>query len=304
MLVSWWNCPHQIFPVPNVALGYCLIPYSLIVARLFNGLGLLGTQVSFAFFSKPVFNVVLSLSLLTPSCVYINLRIINKCLFILEPPVSMEEIPEVDAVVISHNHYDHMDIPTLTVLKEKYNPQFFAPLNNDQTFLDTGIEPSRFHCLDWWEDREITVQLPATSNGSGNESIKNDVKFKLTCTPSQHISSRTPFDRCHSLWSSWALEELSSSQRQGFKLWFGGDTGYRHVPQGTPVSDEDDETKIPCCPVFKEIGEKFGEFDLALIPIGAYEPRDIMSAVHASPSDAVRIFKDIKAKKALGIHWG
>jgi N-acyl-phosphatidylethanolamine-hydrolysing phospholipase D len=245
-------------------------------------------------------------SLLTLS--YINLKndLVNNCLLILEPPVSMNELPEVDAVVISHNHYDHMDIPTLTVLREKYNPHFFAPLNNEQTFLDTGIEPSRFHCLDWWDERDITVQLPVTGDGSnsGNEIAKIDVKFKLTCTPCQHISARTPFDRCHTLWSSWALEELPSPQHQGFKLWFGGDTGYRHIPQGTSVSDEDDETKIPYCPAFKEIGEKFGGFDLALIPIGAYEPRNIMSAVHASPSDAVRIFKDVKAKKALGMHWG
>lgn len=118
----------------------------------------------------------------------------------------------------------------------------------------------------------------------------------------------------HTLWSSWALEEISvstpkatsssSSQPQGFKLWFGGDTGYRYVPYGTPADEQGDDSKLPVCPAFREIGKKFGGFDLALIPIGAYEPRHITSPVHASPWDSVRIFKDIKAKKALGMHWG
>lgn len=228
----------------------------------------------------------------------------------LEPPVSMQEIPEIDAVVISHNHYDHMDIPTLRVLKENHNPHFFAPLNNEKTFMDTGIEASKFHCLDWWEDRDVTVHLPATGGNENGGGSTNEVKFKLTCTPCQHISARTPFDTCHTLWSSWALEEIpsatnaSASPPQGFKVWFGGDTGYRHVPYGTSIEDEDDETKVPICPAFKEIGEKFGGFDLALIPIGAYEPRHVFSSMHASPSDSVRIFKDIRAKKAIGIHWG
>jgi N-acyl-phosphatidylethanolamine-hydrolysing phospholipase D len=208
----------------------------------------------------------------------------------------MEDIPDIDIVVISHNHYDHMDTPTLHTLRDKHNPHFFAPLNNDATFQSVGIPESRFHCLDWWDDREVSVELPVDTS-SGSPAPK--VSFRVTCTPCQHQSARGLFDRMKTLWSSWAVEELSSTgQASGFKVWFGGDTGYRYVGVG------EDENEVPFCPAFKEIGQKFGSFDLALIPIGAYQPRAAMSGFHASPSDAVRIFQDIKAKKAIGMHWG
>lgn len=217
-----------------------------------------------------------------------------------KPPCTMEEIPEIDIVVISHNHYDHMDTPTLRTLLQNHNPHFFAPLNNDATFQSVGIDNSKFHCLDWWEDREVNVELPLASDQAGGNAPK--ASFRVTCTPCQHQSARTAFDRNHTLWASWALEELSPSGQEstkaGFKVWFGGDTGYRYVEDGQ------DEDQVPFCPAFKEIGDKFGSFDLALIPIGAYNIRAAMSGFHASPSDAVRIFQDIKAKKAIGMHWG
>ncbi|KAG8820213.1 hypothetical protein FRC17_010220 [Serendipita sp. 399] len=221
----------------------------------------------------------------------------TRSLYSLSPPCPTESIPDVDIVVISHNHYDHMDTPTLTTLREKHNPHFFAPLNNEDTFASVDIAPTHFHCLDWWEDCEVAVELPKADGAAAANPV---VHFRLTCTPSQHQSARGLFDRFHTLWSSWAVEELHgrSATTTGFKVWFGGDTGYRHV------SDGQDEDKVPVCPAFKEIGEKIGPFDLALIPIGAYNPREAMSSWHASPSDAVRIFQDIRAKKAIGMHWG
>jgi N-acyl-phosphatidylethanolamine-hydrolysing phospholipase D len=192
-----------------------------------------------------------------------------------------------------------MDEPTLTALHKQHNPHFFAPLNNDAMFESLGIAPTHFHTLDWWEASEVAVELPKAGESATGTVTAN---FRLTCTPSQHQSARGMFDRMHTLWSSWALEELPStpspSPHKLYKLWFGGDTGYRHV---SPHENEDD---VPVCPAFKEIGDKFGGFDLALIPIGAYNPRDQMSSVHASPSDAVRIFQDIRAKKGVGMHWG
>lgn len=156
--------------------------------------------------------------------------------------------------------------------------------------------------MDWWEDREISVQL-AAARGETTSSNTVTAQFRLTCTPSQHQSARGVFDRMHSLWSSWAVEELrvmggSPSPETGFKVWFGGDTGYRYVESGQ------DENTVPYCPAFKEIGNKFGAFDLALIPIGAYNPRQEISSWHVSPSDSVRIFQDVKAKKAAAMHWG
>lgn len=201
----------------------------------------------------------------------------------------MNAIPEVDVVVISHNHYDHMDVATITALRDQHNPHFFAPLNNDEFFLSLDIASTHYHCLDWWDDSEVSVSLPGSK--------VQPVQFRLTCTPAQHQSRRGPFDSYRSLWSSWAVEELLQGN-QGFKVWFAGDTGYRYVGPGQ------DEDAVPYCPAFQEIGSKLGGVDLGLIPIGPYNPRATLSAVHASPSDAVRIFKDIKAKKAIGMHWG
>jgi len=90
------------------------------------------------------------------------------------------------------------------------------------------------------------------------------------------------------------VEDVHSSKN----LYFAGDTAYRSVRDG------EDEDKVPVCPAFAEIGGRFGGFDMAFLPIGAYSPRDFTSTVHASPADAVRIFKDVKARKALAMHWG
>jgi len=154
------------------------------------------------------------------------------------------------------------------------------------------------HCLDWWDSRLVAVSLPSTSSG-----VAVTGEFLLTCTPGQHLTGRGLFDRFKSLWASWAVEQIvpvdcDSSTDIGVKVWFAGDTGYRSVKKGQ------NEDEVPYCPAFGEIGQKFGSFDLALIPIGAYLPRSIMSPVHCAPQDSVRIFKDVRAKKAIGMHWG
>ncbi|KAK0452177.1 N-acyl-phosphatidylethanolamine-hydrolyzing phospholipase D [Desarmillaria tabescens] len=196
-----------------------------------------------------------------------------------EPPCKIEDIPEVDAVVISHNHYDHLDTHTITTLfKRPRQPHIFAPLGNEKYFDSIGIPKGHAHTLDWWDARR--VEIPDTS-------------FKLTCTPAQHFTGRGIHDQGKTLWASWVAEGEG-----GKKVYFAGDTGYRSVKDGEA------EEERPTCPVFKEIGERFGGFDLAMIPIGAYEPRWFMSTIHCAPQDSVRIFKDVKAKKAVAMHWG
>ncbi|KAI0785761.1 Metallo-hydrolase/oxidoreductase [Abortiporus biennis] len=246
------------------------------------------------------------------------------------PPCTMEEIPSVDAIVLSHNHYDHTDTATLKTLLKNYNPHVFAALGNHPYLSCLGFQDSHIHTMDWWEASEISLSLPsfdflnvdrkpipseASTQPSSNESlIKITTKFKVTCTPCQHVSSRTPFDRWQTLWASWTVEEIFDEDqkldyevrtdnqdfqnRNGRKVYFAGDTGYRTVLPG------EDEDKVPVCPAFKEIGDKIGPFDLALIPIGAYAPRGMWSNLHAHPKDSVDIFKDVKAKKALAMHWG
>ncbi|KAK7691958.1 hypothetical protein QCA50_005363 [Cerrena zonata] len=208
-------------------------------------------------------------------------------------PCRVDDFPTVDAIVLSHNHYDHTDTPTLTQLQKRDNPQVFAPLGNAPYLSSIGIPKDHIHCLDWWDDCIMSLSLPSLSGPSSSQS--NTVK--ITCTPCQHVSARTPFDRWCTLWSSWAVEEVIST-RTPKKVYFAGDTGYRTVRDGEVVEDQ------PVCPAFAEIGEKIGPFDLALIPIGAYSPRAMWSNLHAHPEDSVRIFKDVKAKKALGMHWG
>ncbi|KAF6743551.1 N-acyl-phosphatidylethanolamine-hydrolyzing phospholipase D [Ephemerocybe angulata] len=214
------------------------------------------------------------------------------------PPCKVEEIPDVDAIVISHNHYDHMDTATLKALyarSPERPPQIFVPLGNGPYLHSIGVPESSINVLDWWDSKRLSIKLPS-SKGSDSATLS----VNITCTPCQHFTGRALTDRFKTLWSSWVVEEVppaSASVASPLKLFFGGDTGYRSV------MDHQKEDEVPVCPAFKEIGKVFGSFDLALIPIGAYMPRQIMSPIHCAPQDSVRVFKDINAKKALGMHW-
>ncbi|KZV81421.1 Metallo-hydrolase/oxidoreductase, partial [Exidia glandulosa HHB12029] len=206
-------------------------------------------------------------------------------------PCKIEEIPQVDAIVISHNHYDHMDTHTITTLfksqtSASHTPHVFAPLGNEHYFASLhAIPKNHAHTLDWWH--ALAFHTP-----------HGDVK--IHCLPAQHVTGRGITDRFKSLWASWAVESAGTSTGKNVKVWFGGDTGYKSVPR----EGVDDEDSLPHCPAFKEIGEAFGEFDLAMIPIGAYLPRWFMSPMHCAPQDSVRVFRDVRAKKAVGMHWG
>ncbi|KAK4686303.1 N-acyl-phosphatidylethanolamine-hydrolyzing phospholipase D, partial [Tremellales sp. Uapishka_1] len=205
------------------------------------------------------------------------------------PPCTIDDLPEVDIIVISHNHYDHEDLPSLRHLYKKHAwrpPVLFVPLNTKRTL--TGVVPeTSIHECDWWDEATIAVQ------GRGD--------VQITCTPCQHFTGRGVTDRNASLWASWALKTLPSGSQPQTSVWFGGDTGYCSVHHN---DSHDIEPDLPTCPVFKEIGERLGPFTLGLIPIGAYAPRRFMSPIHNAPIDSVRMFQDVKCKQALGIHWG
>ncbi|ESK83189.1 zn-dependent hydrolase oxidoreductase family [Moniliophthora roreri MCA 2997] len=217
------------------------------------------------------------------------------------PPCAVEDIPEVDAIVISHNHYDHLDTPTITTLfKRDRIPHIFAPLGNQPYFDKLHIPKTHAHILDWWDSRRVEVNIQ-------DSNAKDDAQkavFDVTCTPGQHRTGRGILDHFKSLWAGWVVEEVKEPEAGGqeggggAKVYFAGDTGYRTVLKGQ------DEDKVPVCPAFKEIGQRWGGIDLALLPIGAYLPRPMMSRVHCTPSDAVRVFQDIRAKRALAMHWG
>ncbi|GAO47639.1 Metallo-hydrolase/oxidoreductase [Saitoella complicata NRRL Y-17804] len=215
------------------------------------------------------------------------------------PPCPISAVPTPDAVVISHNHYDHLDVATITYLRDNTSCQFFIPLGNKQWLLDSKIPGSRIQELDWWDELDLSVE------GVGSA--------RVGCLPAQHFTGRGLGDRYHTLWASWQIRDLTGPK--GANIYFAGDTGYRAVPRPTDPTDPIDSMatskqnkekfqSLPTCPAFREIGNHRGPFDLALIPVGAYDPRYLMSPVHCSPEDAVEVFRDVRARKAVGMHWG
>ena len=160
-----------------------------------------------------------------------------------------------------------MDDATLRAVWKKSRPHFFAPLGNTPHLASFGIPTSHIHTLDWWEDSTVSVALPASASGAGAPA---KASFTMACTPAQHVANRSLFDRWHTLWASWTVvEDLPASTaaagaggRKPKTVCFVVDTGYRTVREG------EDERAAPVCPAFKEIGEKFGGVDLALLPIG------------------------------------
>lgn len=173
------------------------------------------------------------------------------------PGVKFEDLPKIDIVLISHNHYDHLDIKTLKRISDRDQALIVAGLGNDYLLKRKGIQ--NIKTVDWYqpfEERGIEIQF----------------------LPCQHWSARGVFDRNHSLWGSYSIKGEKHS------IYFAGDTGYGEF--------------------FKEIGDKEGPFDLALIPIGAYEPRWFMKEQHINPEEAVQAHIDLKSKFSIGIHFG
>jgi len=215
------------------------------------------------------------------------------------PPCALEDAPEVDVVVVSHNHYDHLDLHTIKTLYFELGGKarglhFLCGLGLKQWFLDCGVLEDDVTELDWWDGVELRVERIGAVN--------------VVCCPSQHFSGRSLWDIGKVLWCSWAFEEVPSPEgdhenRDWKKLYFAGDTGYRTVTEGD-FTQGTDLNRLPACPSFKEIGERCGPFDLALLPIGCYTPRTFMSAVHCAPEDSVYIHKDVRSKKSIGMHYG
>ena len=209
-------------------------------------------------------------------------------------PCDLKDIPFVDAVVISHSHYDHLSHTSVLEI-QKHNPdvQFFVGLGLEKWFRSAGLH--NVTEMDWWEDADLEVKVKVKDDGDGGV-----LSARVSCLPCQHASARGMFDRDTTLWCSWGV------QSGGKSVWFGGDTGYRAVPQvaaGVDTRGPEYES-LPRCPQFTQIGELRGPFDLGLIPIGAYHPRFAFSSVHADPFDAVDIFADTRCVRAMGIHWG
>ena len=178
-----------------------------------------------------------------------------------------EELPDIDIVLISHNHYDHLcDATIKRLLAARQTPHFFVPLGLRAWFNKRGIK--RVTEMDWWSHVELTL-VPDS--------------LKLHFTPSQHWSRRGLFDINATLWGGFALEWTAEGQ-EPWRFFYPGDTGYS--------AD------------FKEIRHRLGPIDFLALPIGAYLPRDFMKPQHINPDEAVQIMIDLEAKQSMGVHWG
>lgn len=193
------------------------------------------------------------------------------------PGLTLAQLPHIDVVLLSHNHYDHMDEASLRALGAQLGgpPLFITPLGHKAWFARRGIH----HVveLDWWD----THVLEANTLGAAH------ARIPVTLTPAQHWSARTPTDALRSLWGGFALRSPDCH------LFFAGDTAY-----SKDFSDIRQHFARAHTP---ELG---GGFDLALLPIGAYEPRWFMKDQHVNPEEAVQIFHDLGCKRAMAVHWG
>ena len=174
------------------------------------------------------------------------------------PGIAFEQLPPIDVVLISHNHYDHLDLGTLHRLQERHAPLFVSGLGNRRFLNRRG--PPKVEELDWWQTYRFSDTL------------------QFTLTPALHYSRRSLFDQNASLWGGFWIE-LGTK-----KLYFAGDSAYGGH--------------------FVQIRERLGSPDVALLPIGAYEPRWFMAAAHTNPEEAVRAHLDLEAALSIGMHFG
>ena len=176
------------------------------------------------------------------------------------PGIAFDDLPPIDAIIVTHNHYDHMDIATLRALWERHRPEIVTPLGND-TIMRSEIPDLQAKAVDWGDAVDLGGVLAHT-------------------VPTQHWSARGARDRRHALWASFVLETPAG------KIYAIGDTGFG-----------DGST-------FRHVAEQHPGVRLALLPIGAYEPRWFMQGQHMNPADAVEAFRLCGAEMALGHHWG
>jgi len=186
---------------------------------------------------------------------------------VVPPAIRVAELPPIDAVLVSHNHYDHLDAATARVLAAR-DPEarWLVPLGLGPLVRRFGAR--RVLELDWWEQTRL-----------------DDVA--VACTPARHFSARWPGDRDRTLWCGWYVGAAAR------RMFFAGDTGYH--------------------PAFADIGDRFGPFHAALLPVGGYEPVRLMRPVHMSPEEAVRAYLELRQARPplpgrpallVPMHWG
>ena len=173
-------------------------------------------------------------------------------------PAELEQFPPIDAVLLSHDHYDHLCKPTVSKLAKMRVP-FITSLGVGERLEKFGVDSDLITELDWWEAHTIAGGV-----------------MTLTATPAQHFSGRGLNDRNATLWSSWVL----ATERH--RVFYSADTGL----------NED----------LREIGKRFGPFDLTMLEIGASHPA--WADIHLGPVNALKAFEMLGGGTFLPIHWG
>lgn len=180
------------------------------------------------------------------------------------PALTIEQLPTINFVMISHNHYDHLDEYSIRQLIIRFpDIVLIVPLGVKKELLKWGAK--QVVELNWWE--AITID-----------------NLTFTATPARHWSNRSFFDINKTLWCGWIVQSNVAISQNTKTVYFMGDTGYS-----------------PC---LKEIGQCFTCINIALIPIGAYAPRELFQSQHIDPAQALQLYDELNCHEAIAIHWG
>jgi N-acyl-phosphatidylethanolamine-hydrolysing phospholipase D len=223
------------------------------------------------------------------------------------PACSIDQLPPLDVILLSHSHFDHLDYNSVRTLHQRVSAQhrdtgrpcrWFVPLGMKAWLKRwVGMEDEECVEMDWWEERAVETCKSSDVEVSG---------YSVTCVGAQHWTSRLAMvDNRWQLWCGFVLtippssstaasastaDSPSSSPSSSvaspspLRVYYSGDTGY--------------------CSAFREIGAHFSHIDLSLIPIGAYEPEWLLNGAHVHPRDSVRIHQDVHSRNSVAVHWG